>query len=289
MAILVNRSQSLYRIVGLEGFMSLLIHKEERFVRPIDSWPDTFEGYMLHQLDTNEGMKKVIERLYDLFSGDVNATILAFSKLLRSRYACYGLCWSKEPDSDAMWRIYSYDNKAIQLISDAGRINRMIEDSPRPDFDWHIAEVKYDIHDEEEALYKILVRNARIDSAYFHKRPAFEHEQEVRVLINNSNSYIHLDLFVANAIRKNMKHVDKLKSEVEQILYAVNLTVGKKEGYITTIPSDMKLKIVNLSEYFKGIRVHPQAPGWYVELVKKICRNYKVSFMGQSNLYRVTV
>ncbi len=280
---------SLYRIIGFDGFMSLLINKEERYVRPIDCWPDTFEGYMLHQLDSSEGMKKVLDKFYTLARSNVDITIIGLSKLLRCRYACYGQCWSKVRDSDAMWRIYSYDSKAIQLITNTDRIQRMLNASAWPLLSKKISEVEYDIKDENEALNKLLVPTAHIDSAYFHKRPAFKHEEEVRVLLNDMQKYNSVDALNAKSIRFNMKSVDKTKPIPEQIHEAVIITANSKSGMKFSAPSEIKLKIPDMKDYLEGIRVHPFAPDWYVNLVKTICRNYRVTFFGKSDLYRKTL
>ena len=285
----LNKDSTVYRIIGIESFLSILMNKEERYVRPIDSWQDTFEGYMLHQLDSDTGRRKVLERLYVISGRNTNVTIRNLSKLLRSRYACYAQCWSTKQDSDAMWRIYAYDNKAIQLISTVGNIQAMIDASSWDGLESEIDTVKYDINDEKEALNKILVWNAKIDTAYFHKRPAFEHEAEVRVLLNAFQRYEHVDKFAATSIRANMKFSDKSKPEIDQILEALSYMVDKKGGYLSAAPSSIELKIANIREYIDGIRIHPQAPDWYVALVGKICRNYKLKFLGKSDLYRPTV
>ena len=115
-----------YRIIGIEAFLSLLINKTERYVRPIDFWQDTFEGYMLHQLDTKASRRQVLERLYSISDKDTDLMIRNLSKLLRSRYSCYAQCWSTIRDSDAMWRIYAYNNRAIQLKSSVSNIQKMI-------------------------------------------------------------------------------------------------------------------------------------------------------------------
>lgn len=284
----LKESTIVYRIIGLESFLSILMNKQERYVRPIDCWQDTFEGYMLHQLDTGAGRRKVLERLFVISGRDTNATIRNLSKLLRSRYSCYAQCWSTNQDSDAMWRIYAYDNKAIQLISSVGNIKTMIGSSSWNGLEPEIDTVKYDIKDEKEALNKILVWNAKIDTAFFHKRPAFEHEAEVRVLLNDLKRYEHIDGFAAASIRANMKFSDKSKSEIDQIFEAISYMVDEKGGYSSLAPISIELKIANLKEYIDGIRVHPQAPDWYVSLIGKICHNYKLKFHGKSDLYRPT-
>lgn len=283
----LDESTKLYRIIGIEAFISLLMYKKERYVRPIDCWEDTFEGYMLHQLDTAAGREKVLERLYILSGRDKNATIRNISKLLRSRYACYGQCWSKKKDSDAMWRIYSYNNRAIQLVTTVGRIQELLKVSSWDKLETEIDNVKYDINDEKEALSKILVYNAKIDTAYFHKRPAFTHEDEVRVILNDFLKYESVDAFSTASIHKKVK-LAKSKSDKDQILEALSMMSKDKDSF-SVAPKEITLNIPSVSNYLEGIRVHPQAPAWYVDLVKKLCRNYRITFIGQSDLYRETV
>ncbi len=285
----LNDSTSVYRIINIETFLGILINKKERYVRPIDWWQDTFEGYMLHQLDTKASRRQVLERLYNISDKDINLTIRNLSKLLRSRYSCYAQCWSTIRDSDAMWRIYSYNNRAIQLISSVSNIQRMIDVSVRDGLKSEIDYVKYDINDEEEALNRILVRNAKVDAAFFHKRPAFKHESEVRVLLNDYKRYEKVDKFAAVAIRSNMKFADKSKPLIDQIEDALSHLIDKKGGYLSSAPSLVELEIPKLRDYIVGVRVHPQAPDWYADLIKKVCRNYKIRFCGKSDLYRSTV
>ena len=59
-------NMELYRIVSLEGFLSLIYNKSERFVRPMDEWEDTYEGHMLHLLDDEAGEKQLLNRLYEV-------------------------------------------------------------------------------------------------------------------------------------------------------------------------------------------------------------------------------
>ena len=270
----------------MEGFLSLLIYNRERFVRPIDCWDDTFEGYMLHLLDSDDGLLQVIERLYsDISDQIVDITIRNFSKLQRSRYACYGLCWSKVKDSDALWRIYSYGNKSIQLISSKSQIIEMLNAAGWLDASFDIYSVQYDIEDEKSAINKILKRNSKIVSAYFHKRPAFKHEEEVRVLINDSERYKKIDAFSIQAIKANYKLTDHNKNATTRLHEAIkNLNV--KENYRKIVPKELFVDINNLSSYIEGVRVHPQATEWYADLINTLCQQYGLKYKGKSDLYR---
>ena len=279
--------ESLYRIVSLEGFLALLLNNQERFVRPIDCWEDTFEGYMLHLLDNDEEMLQVIERLYYNISNQITSvTISNFTKLQRSRFACYGVCWSKNKDSDAMWRIYSYGKRGIQLISSKERIMDMLSQSGLTKGEYNVYEVKYDIEDEKEAVNKILVRSARIEAAYFHKRPAFEHEAEVRVLLHETKKYRDIDAFSTQAIKANLKFTDQTKPVPEQIREAV-ISYGSRENYRKSIPASRQIDIKNIQDYIEGVRVHPQAEQWYVEVIERLCDRFGLEFKGQSDLYRI--
>ena len=46
------------------------------------------------------------------------------------------------------------------------------------------------------------------------------------------------------------------------------------------------LKIKDIKDYLDGVRVHPEAEDWYVNLVHNLCLEYKVPFLGQSKLYK---
>lgn len=280
--------EPLYRIISLEGFLSLVVNKFERFVRPIDAWEDTFEGYMLHLLDSEIGLKTVVDHLYNnITEANTNLTVMNVSKLLRSRYTCYGMCWSKVKDSDALWRIYSYDNKAIQLVSNKSRIDKLITDNYEHTR-FRIQSVYYDINDEAEAINKILVKNAKVDEAYFHKRPAFKHEKEVRVLINDSEKTTNLEAFSIQAIRNNLKFTEEEKAIPERIWEAV-MTLNAKESYKMIAPPAKYLKIKDLSQYIDGIRVHPMAEDWYCNLIEKLAEEHGIKYLEKSDLYRKIV
>lgn len=107
-----------------KGAAPLLLTREDRYVNPIDYREDTYEEYHLRRLDSAESSREVIRHLHNvLCDGDIGLTVLYYTKLLHARYLCYGQCWSRLADSDAMWRIYCYGNKGLmQLVSNKGRI-----------------------------------------------------------------------------------------------------------------------------------------------------------------------
>ena len=262
-------------------------NKQERFVRPIDCWEDTYEGYLLHLLDFDEGLRTVIEKLYnELNSHSVDTTIMNISKLLRSRYTCYGMCWSRLEDSDAMWRIYSYGNRGIQLISSKERLGRIIEEFGIAGKSYEISDVKYDIKSSEDAVKRILVKNAKLNSAFFHKRPAFSHEEEVRAIINYVDNHKLIESFSASAIRTNYGFEDENTYSVsERIQNAVSKS-KVQDYYQNTAATELFISINNIKEYIEGVRIHPLAEKWYVDLIIKLCKQNGLVCYGQSDLYK---
>ena len=77
---------------------------------------------MLYLLDNEEGMLKVIESLYYGISNKITSvTIRNFTKLQRSRYACYGVCWPKNNVTISVfrWIIIAVGTLLLSLVLDA--------------------------------------------------------------------------------------------------------------------------------------------------------------------------
>ena len=54
----------LYRTIEFETFADLMLYGEERYVNP-QQWKDTYEGYVFRLMDTEEGRRVLIEKLYE--------------------------------------------------------------------------------------------------------------------------------------------------------------------------------------------------------------------------------
>ena len=55
--------------------------------------------------------------------------------------------------------------------------------------------------------------------------------------------------------------------------------------HLKKAPKELFININNIEDYIAGIRVHPQAEPWYVNLIHKICDQHNMCFLGQSELY----
>ena len=283
----LKKDTNLYRITSLEGFLSLLINKKERFVHPIDCWEDTYEGYMLQLLDTKEGTEKVLYKLFRVFTqNDFQLTIRYYTKLLWARWACYGQCWSLKADSDALWRIYSYDKKAIQIISNPGRIGNTIKESQGNNVTARIGRVEYDIDDITSSLKQVLFDRSMINEPFYHKRKAFEHEGEVRVLVSEKQS---TDARY-NCEKKISSYCEKHKNSNRHLFTTIieasrNLDITGDFSHEKYAKAKY-LDVNDLSKYIIGIKVHPQAEDWYEDLIRELCKQYSIEFIGKSTLYQ---
>lgn len=122
--------------------------------------------------------------------------------------------------------------------------------------------------------------------SFFHKRKAFEHEKEVRVLVDDIRWYQALGMCSMGAnwkIYERMQEISEDRDRLDEIEKRLTEYMGhwvEKE-----IPMYVYLPIKKLNEYISTIKVYPMAEKWYVELIKGLCEEQNINFEGQSNLY----
>ena len=117
----------LYRTIGFETFADLMLYGEERYVNP-QQWNDTYEGYVFRLMDTEEGRRVLIKKLYEHY-GKEEKVVDIFSRYYSLYHGCYAQCWTGTAESDAMWRIYSYGNHAIRISTTMNKIQKVLENN----------------------------------------------------------------------------------------------------------------------------------------------------------------
>lgn len=278
---------NLYRIISLETFIDLLHNQRERYVRPA-IWDDNYEGYLFTKIENSKDRRKLIEYMYyDVCPRNYEATINNLLKLEHSKYFVYGQCWSTLFDSDALWRIYSYNHHAIQIKTTDIRIKNLLKN--KSDILYEIRKVKYDVEPEDNLMHEQVLQLKEKRSIYepfFHKRRAFKHESEVRVLIDDIRWYQIMELSSQGA---NWKIHEKMQ-EIPEDIDRINEIEKRLEEYMghwkeKKLDIDLHQSIGCLNKYISGVKVHPMAEEWYVELIKTLCDEKKIKFDGQSNLY----
>ena len=87
----------LYRTIGFETFADLMLYGEERYMNP-QQWKDTHEGYVFRLMDTEEGRKILIKKLYEHY-GKEEKVVDIFSRYYSLYHGCYAQCWTGTDES----------------------------------------------------------------------------------------------------------------------------------------------------------------------------------------------
>ena len=254
----IVKTDFLYRYISFETFVGMVQNSSLTFVLP-SIWDDPQEESPFVQLLNKKS--SAVEAAF--FIGSHNKT--------------YAQSWSKLSESDAMWRIYSYNNRAIRvrvtkdklsLLDNVKIVPVTYSDSP---FDCETV--------DENSLFTSLA----------YKRKAFEHEKEVRLI----SSYKYKDEQDAQqhikAVFIQYKHKDRWKmlesmfpklefeEQMDKVIELLNKGNKRKET--------KEISYAHIPDFIDGVMVHPLAPEWYVEIVKEFCKRNNVCFEGKSKLY----
>jgi len=173
---------SIYKYFPLKYLVSLL-ESRYLFFNKITSWEDPYENFFLKQVFTRtDGTlidREIIEKCFNGF---------------------YGQCWTKEPESDAMWRIYSHFSLSATHIWDLGNAAikiKVLREEIVKQVSASLKSCSVSLQDVEylnganitDWLRSLPIINRRnmveyILKSLYIKRTEFEHEKEVRLFIH---------------------------------------------------------------------------------------------------------
>lgn len=186
-------SETCYRVFKKEHFIKMLRENKNTLVH-VSKWDDPYEAFLLRNELINASNEKLsLKELYK----DI-----------------YGQCWSlNQNETDATWRIYSPEKNGVLVKTTIGKLWDGFYDvnNPNAHFSFSIGKVTY--HDEVDLLSEF--RGKRIDDiislnmepaiqTLFLKRKEFQHENEVRLIFNDSNSYAQDGLYKYDIIAKDL-------------------------------------------------------------------------------------
>jgi hypothetical protein len=171
----LDREQKVYRIFPLKRFEEILSSQELVLVRP-SMWDDPFENFFLsvNVLDTN-GKLGSLQSIKDSW---------------------YGQCWTTNADTDAMWRIYSPNKDGVRVSTTVGKLFNAIYDQNDEwaSLKYFIVKVEYKTKQEistfmqNTSFWNVAIggQNDGFAKLLCVKREAFDHENEVRVLVSKT-------------------------------------------------------------------------------------------------------
>ena len=251
-------SEFLYRYVSFETFVGMVQKNALTFVLP-SVWDDPQEESPFIQM-----VKKKESELEKAFF------IAMHNKI-------YAQSWSELAESDAMWRIYAYNNRAVRVKVSRASIDQL--DTVK------VVPVTYS---DKEFDYEGLSERTFFTSLAY-KRTAFCHEKEVRLITqyqyrDKDDAEEHIKaLMVVNEHPDRVKILESMypgiewQEKIERIVELLNIGENcKRTKYVS---------FSHIQDFISGVMVHPMAPGWYVEVVREYCNRNNIPFEGKSTLY----
>lgn len=139
-----------------------------------------------------------------------------------------------------------------------------------------------------ENLILEMKKTKRITEPYFHKREAFQHEHERRIILLDKENSRFLTGFPSQAALNKYRRESREKNLTkEQAILLISDEIRKtkypfsKENTL----SEVSVGIPDLPYYIKSVMVHPQTEPWIVTLVDRICKRVNLTFVGKSHMY----
>jgi len=222
--------QNIWRYMDFTKFVSML-HNSGLYLARSDLLGDPFEG----------STPKANKLLQIALAATNNLPTDAFDGLGHflkwSRQWTFVNCWHmNDCESAAMWRLYSKYNEAIAVRSTFGRLDCCTKNQ------CHIGQVNYlDYHSAMD-----LIGDWDALSPFVHKRRSFEHEKELRILVQK---------------------LPKMKRHDGLLAYDLDAVSEQKGHWIT----------VDLNELIIDVCVSPQVDPWFRDLVANVCQKYKLA------------
>lgn len=158
-------SIKVWRYMDLSKFIWLLKERQLYLAR-LDNFPDPFEGSLTAK--TIEGIDLFLRQ-----KGSKSGFGELSSEYIKQKKATFACCWhANEQESEAMWRLYCGNSHGVAIQTTYQQLINSINDEG----EIYIGCVKY-INYENEWF-----PDANVFHPVMHKREAFSHEREVRLV-----------------------------------------------------------------------------------------------------------
>jgi hypothetical protein len=230
-----DKGTKLYKYVRLSQFMSM-VETSSIPITKVKSWEDTWEMPITRLIKKSD---------YDFLRG-----------VPKTCHMIYGQCWSLNPESDAMWRIYSRNHEGVMIGTSVSKLHTLADITNSM-----LAPVSY-YSVLAEGLKEVFVTNPEYNNAAvavgvsdyvpalvsaFLKRTAFEHEKEMRLVTVRSKECLR---------RRYSETGNYIKIEFAP------------------------------TEFLESITIDPRAEDWYVKMIRHYCDKSGFPFAPQkSKLY----
>lgn len=165
----VSASSRLWRYMSFEKFCYLIESSKLHHAR-LDQLEDPFEGSVTHAY-----AKQRDSGTLDPYFSIAGLEPWTFKQL---RLRSYATCWcAGEAESDAHWRLYGAGAGGVAIVSTLRRLHDAVSFAPHAGMLSDVQYVDFDSHDMRHRPFGTSMRPG------FVKRKSFEHEKEVRGII----------------------------------------------------------------------------------------------------------
>lgn len=266
----MDSARMLYKYISFEQLVDMLQKQALTFVLP-EVWEDPTE-------------KRIFDNIIDKLE---NFYMKIQLEIYKGQTFCQ--CWTTNKESDAMWRIYSYNNRSIRIR--ANELDLLNLDSKLVSKTVTYTDEDFIIPsdlDPYSSDYGKRIGRILLDSLV-RKRNAFSHENEVRLIYplhmdghGMSVRDYYIAYFAHFGDEEMTRELCAGKHTIDPANYSKVCKLLNTDKEKKTTKSISFLKCPDL---IKGVMVHPLAPDWYVETVKTFCDKNSVPFDGKSKLY----
>ncbi|MFC1574331.1 DUF2971 domain-containing protein, partial [Candidatus Latescibacterota bacterium] len=141
-----------------------------------NKWEDPFEGFILKSIKQEEGKTEIFRILKELAPDHAMAHFGILSKFDKT---LFGQSWTKCPESDALWRIYSNNKMSVRVEIWSMNVLKLIDEpqSVTP----HVIQYSDSISISSQLEQIVDGNKLYLENVIITKRDAFEHEQEIRL------------------------------------------------------------------------------------------------------------
>ena len=234
----LTRNTKIYRTLPLRRLLAMFASKQNGLARP-RLWEDTFENLLLTSLV------------------DINGSTGNFS----FANDLYAQCWTLESYSDALWRIYSADQKGIRIRTTVGKLLDSLSapDAVHNPISCFIGKVEYLKESElkkfasKHFLNGIDTDGENVAETLLAKRKAFQHEKEVRLIYrsptttdNKDDIYLH-GLDCHKTIDRILVHPQLAEMEAQVLIKGISAVTSFKgeisQSKLYRLPKGFKVVI----------------------------------------------
>jgi hypothetical protein len=225
----------IWRYLDLPKYLSLL-ETAALFFSRVDLMDDPYEGATSH---ANRNMRSVVD------PGGVPQSVLESlsSHILWERQWTFINCWHmNERESYAMWRLYAKTTDAVAIQSTFARLHQVL---PREAYLGVVVYIDYNTEwmPESNLFYR-----------FIHKRKSFEHEHELRALIQDLPRMPDPAGGAASVFNRFSK------------------------------PDCGRMVPVSVRDLVEKVYISPTAPTWFRDLVKQLTARYKIDVPVEQSL-----